>query len=141
MGLTKELKSINSYRNAIDSRCVIGTCSMNNCLYPSCVRSAFQMSSELISGLTSMECALLESGVERARNLRVAHSAGEADAKLLQTLKGRRCTKNDKTYVITGVRYGYDGFITAHGYRILEGGKRGSKQWDIGFITAKHFTP
>ena len=27
---------IHAYRDAIDPNCVIGACSMNNCLYPSC---------------------------------------------------------------------------------------------------------
>jgi hypothetical protein len=29
--------------------------------------------------------------------------------------------------------------ILAHGYRIVKGGKRGTKTWDIGAITARNF--
>ena len=29
--------TVHDYRKAIDDRCIIGMCSMNNCLFPSCV--------------------------------------------------------------------------------------------------------
>lgn len=29
---------VHAYRPAIDRRCRVGTCSINNCLYPSCLR-------------------------------------------------------------------------------------------------------
>lgn len=85
------------------------------------------------------DAALLDAGEARAENLSVLHRSGNADARLLQHLIGRWCVKDDRLYEITAINYGYCGFITAKGYRILDDGKRGSKVWDLGSITSKLF--
>lgn len=89
--------------------------------------------------ISGHEIALLEAGRARHASLELLHRAGNADAKLLHRLVGQRCKKFERDYEITEVRYGYDGYIVARGYRILGNGKRGSKTWDIGPITAKAF--
>lgn len=92
-----------------------------------------------MSIISGHERALLEAGVARHSALNMLHRAGGADAKLLQRLVGQRCKKFNVEYEITSIGYGFDGYITAHGYRIVQSGKRGTKTWDIGPITAKAF--
>jgi hypothetical protein len=89
--------------------------------------------------ISSHEIALLEAGKARRDTINMLHDSGMNDAKLLQRLVGQRCKKFDKTYLIADIRYGWDGFIHASGYRILGHGQPGNKVWDIGPITAKAF--
>lgn len=89
--------------------------------------------------ISGHEITLLEAGKARHDALELLHRAGNADAKLLQRLVGQRCKKFDKEYEITRISYGFDGYIVARGYRILDKGKRGSKTWDIGPITSEAF--
>lgn len=93
-----------------------------------------------MSILNGIERALLEAGKARHDALEMLHRSGSSDAKLLQRLVGQRCKALGKEYEITSVSYGWNGFITARGYRIVKGGKRGSNgRWDIGAITARNF--
>jgi hypothetical protein len=92
-----------------------------------------------MSILNHGEVILLDSGKARRDAFEMLHKSGTNDAKLLQRLVGQRCAKFDRLYEITSISYGWDGFIHARGYRILKGGVRGTKVWDIGPITAKAF--
>lgn len=89
--------------------------------------------------LTIDQQALLNAGRNRHSQLEVLHAQGQADSDRLQTLIGKVCHAGDKTYLITRVHYGYNGFISARGYRILKDGTRGTQQWDIGTITSINF--
>jgi len=37
VGGRQEVLDVHAYRDAIDQNCIVGTCSINNCLYPDCV--------------------------------------------------------------------------------------------------------
>jgi len=83
---------------------------------------------------------LLDAGLVRYNAIAGLHRAGRVDAAILAPmLIGLRCKKLNKEYVITRVDYGYNGHITAHGYRILGSGQRGTKTWDIGTIHSGNF--
>jgi hypothetical protein len=97
----------------------------------------------MCNGITVMRdvvTELLDAGVVRHDKINVLHIAGNADAQVLaKLLIGRRCKKFAKEYEITSINYGYDGYITARGYRILGNGKRGTQTWDIGAINTRAF--
>jgi hypothetical protein len=89
--------------------------------------------------ISTHEIALLEAGRARHDSLELLHRSGRDDAEKLQRLVGQRCKKFNRLYEITYISYGWNGYISARGYRILKGGVRGTKVWDIGPITAKAF--
>lgn len=89
--------------------------------------------------LTVHQLLLLQKGVERNRALSVLHRDGSYSATLAKTLIGKRCKKFDTEYEITDIYYGFDGYVCAHGYKIVTGDKRGRKTWDIGPITPRAF--
>ena len=90
--------------------------------------------------ITDRDRALFEAAAFRNDKIHALHQSGREDATLLhKTLVGKRCVKFGRIFEITSIDYSYDGYITAHGYRILGNGKRGTKIWDIGVITSRSF--
>jgi hypothetical protein len=83
---------------------------------------------------------LFDAAIERHRQTAAIKRAVERDAKLIAPkVVGKQVVIRGDRYEIVSVDYSYDGTFRARGYRILGNGKRGSKQWDIGFICATHF--
>lgn len=89
--------------------------------------------------LTDHQRQLLDDGIERHDKITRLHTAGNADAKLLQGLVGMFYTKLENRYQITQARYGYDGYIKAYGRRVLRTGKLSRYSRDIGAITPGGF--
>lgn len=90
--------------------------------------------------LTEEERRLFAVAVKRHELIRHAQAQTETDAKILDArLRGARVKKGGIAYEITEIRNGWDGTISARGWRILANGKRGSQTWDIGFICPTYF--
>ena len=91
--------------------------------------------------ITDEQRELLNDGIVRNKALDAEHREGTADAKKLQGLIGLRCKKFNHEYLITDIRYGYDGYIKAYGKRFLKSGEMSRFTRDIGPITPKAFEP
>jgi hypothetical protein len=86
------------------------------------------------------QSTLLDSGYKRHAAIEALHTEGRAAASALRGLIGQRCFKMGTWYEITDIYYGWDGCIKARGYRIVKGGKRGTRSsWEIGVITSTNF--
>lgn len=83
---------------------------------------------------------LFEEAAERFRTTERIRREAERDAVIIASkVIGKLVVVRGQRYEITRVEGAWDGAIRARGYRILDTGKRGTKVWDIGFITAFHF--
>ena len=89
--------------------------------------------------ITNEQQELLNDGVVRHKALEAEHREGRADANKLAGLIGLRCKKFDTEYLITDIRYGYDGYIKARGKKMLQTGVLSRFVRDIGPITPAAF--
>jgi hypothetical protein len=78
----------------------------------------------------------------RARFLVIDKARREAERDgdiLAPDIVGKRVLKGGLLYEITRFQGSWEGTFTARGHRILANGKRGSQEWDIGFVCEKYF--
>jgi hypothetical protein len=69
-----------------------------------------------------------------------ARREAERDGDILAPdMMGKRVLKRGLLYEITRFQGSWDGSFTARGHRILANGKRGSAEWDIGFVCEQYF--
>jgi hypothetical protein len=97
------------------------------------------------TALDPEEILILADATKRHSALAAAHRSGNSDAERLRLMllaDGEQCIvkKFDMTFHVTDIRYGYDGYITARGYRLLQSGKWSKFKRDIGPITVNNFT-